>query len=208
MHHYRSREDETSCGGGASDPYFYLRLSTGSASPYCGNQAAAIKLEVDVNPEPRMTPVPPVTGLDTSSPSEDAAAMDAVGIAVCKEEEPTHQLHRHHHNHHHHHHSDGTTTAAGIGLLALTQLDGYGGGGYVKSVFCDTPDEDRHQHIVTATPPALHHHIPSSSSSSAAVAAATAAAVDLLHRDKDDKYLFGRQLMYPSPDDIKHQVYS
>lgn len=198
MHHYRSREDETSCGGGASDPYFYLRLSTGSASPYCGNQAAAIKLEVDVNPEPRMTPV---TGavLDTSSPSEDPATGIA---AVCKEEEPAHQLHRHHHNHHHHHHSDGTTTAAGIGLLALTQLDGYGGGGYVKSAFCDTPDEDRHQHGVTATPPSLHHHISSSSSS------ATAAAVDLLHRDKDDKYLFGRQLMYPSPDDIKHQVYS
>lgn len=99
--------------------------------------------------------------------------MDA-GIVVCKDEiqQPPLQIH---------HHDGTTTTAAGIGLLALTQLDGYGSGAYVKSAFCDAVDEDQ---------------------------ISSAAAVDLLHRDKDDKYLFGRQLIYTSTDDIKHQVHS
>lgn len=177
MHHYRSREDETSCatGGGSSDPYFYLRLSAGSTSPYCGN-SAAIKLEVDVKPElPRMTPVVPC-GLQMqqqASPSESAAvAMDA-GVRIKDEE---HQQLRQ---------DGGSTTATGIGLLALTQLDGYGGGAAFKSAYCDV-DEDPHGVAQT-----LHH---------------IASATDLLQRDKDDKYSFGRQLIYPSPDDIKHQV--
>lgn len=199
MHHYRSREDESSCatnggGGGGGDPYFYLRLSAGSTSPYCGNQAA-IKLEVDVKPElselPHMTPVGPcgVQMQQQASPSEAAAvAMDA-GVAVCSgEDEHRMRLQQHQQLLHQHDGAGGGggTTAAGIGLLALTQLDGYGGGAY-KTEYCDVPVDEEVQ--------TLHqHHIPST--------------VDLLHRDKDEKYQFGRQLMYPSPDDIKHQVYT
>jgi len=104
----------------------------------------------------------------------------AAGIVVCKDEIQQPPLQIHHH--------DGTTTttttttAAGLGLLALAQLDGYGGGAYVKSAFCDAVDENQ---------------------------ISSAAAVDLLHRgDKDDKYLFGRQLIYTSTDDTKHQVHS
>lgn len=67
------------------------------------------------------------------------------GVVVCKDEEST----------------------TGIGLLALTQLDGYGG---YKTAYCDTAVED-------------------------------------VDDDKADKYSYGR-LIYSSPDDIKHQVYS
>lgn len=113
MHHYRSREDETSCGGGGGgDPYFYLRLTAGSA-PYNN----PIKLEVDVKPESRiMTPVTSCLQQHQGSPPE--ALMDTTdgGVVVCKEEENT-----------------------GIGLLALTQLDGYGG---YKTTYCNTDVDD------------------------------------------------------------------
>ncbi|XP_050527700.1 protein daughterless isoform X7 [Daktulosphaira vitifoliae] len=87
MHHYRSREEETSsCGSnGGSDPYFYLHLSAGAAS--YGNP---IKLEVDVKPDTRTTPIVTLNG--SAGSSTDV------------------------------HHMDGGS----IGLLALTQLDGYG----------------------------------------------------------------------------------
>ncbi|XP_050438429.1 transcription factor 12 isoform X6 [Adelges cooleyi] len=91
MHHYRTREEETSaCGGGGNDPYFYLRLSAGTAT-----YANPLKLEVDVKPEPGMTPVP----LHGGSPSTTDVHMDAGGVGC---------------------------GGGGIGLLALTQLDGYG----------------------------------------------------------------------------------
>lgn len=140
MHHYRSREDETACGGG--DPYFYLRLTAGSA-PYNN----PIKLEVDVKPESRiMTPVAASSCLQQHQGSPSEVLMDTTdgGVVVCKEEEST----------------------TGIGLLALTQLDGYGG----YKTYCNTAVED---------------------------------AEDV----KPDKYSYGR-LIYSSPDDIKHQVYS
>lgn len=175
MHHYRTREDETPCGG---DPYFYLRLSAGAA-PY-----SPIKLEVDVKPEPHMTPV---DCLQHSSPPADSgsAVMDTVGgcgnAAVvadiggcggvivgsgagvrCKDE-------------------GGST---GIGLLALTQLDGYGG--YNNKSYCHADGG--------AVDLQLQH--------------------DRVGDDDVDKehckYSYGR-LIYSSPDDdnvIKHQVFS
>lgn len=107
MHHYQSREEETPCGG---DPYFYLRLSTGPV-PY-----NPIKLEVDVKPESCiMTPVSCLQQLqpDQRSPSYAAVMQGTSGSdIICKSEE-------------------GTT--AGIGLLALTQLNGFGGGEYKSS---------------------------------------------------------------------------
>lgn len=187
MHHYRSREDETSCGGTGPDPYFYLRLSSAGAAPasqYCGgggdNQPAAIKLEVDVKPEPRMmTPVPCGLQLQQASSPSSAAVMDAGIVVQCKQEiqqPPLSEIH--------HHHDGSTTTAAGIGLLALTQLDGYGGSSVYKSAFRDNVMD-------------VHH----GEAPSTLLQMSSAVAADLLHRDKDDKYLFGRQLMYASTDD-------
>lgn len=176
MHHYRTREDETPCGG---DPYFYLRLSAGAA-PY-----SPIKLEVDVKPEPHMTPVdclqhgsPPVdsgsTVMDTAGGCGNATAVADIGdcgggvivgggIGVrCKDE----------------------GGATGIGLLALTQLDGYGG--YNNKSYCHADGG--------AVDLQLQH--------------------DRVGDDDVDKehckYSYGR-LIYSSPDDdsiIKHQVYS
>lgn len=154
MHHYRSREDEMSCGGGG-DPYFYLRLSAGAA-PYNN----PIKLEVDVKPESCMTPVVCLEPQRQRSPP-DAVSMDTVGCegVVCKDEQ-------------------GTT---GIGLLALTQLDGYGG---YKSSYCDVAGGEG---VISSTGDLLHDQI----------------------GDDDDhkpKYSYSR-LIYSSPDDIKHQVF-
>ncbi|XP_008188069.1 transcription factor 12 isoform X2 [Acyrthosiphon pisum] len=172
MHHYRTREDETPCGG---DPYFYLRLSAGAA-PY-----SPIKLEVDVKPEPHMTPV---DCLQHGSPPADSgsAVMDTVGgcgnAAVvadiggcggvivgggagvrCKDE----------------------GGATGIGLLALTQLDGYGG--YNNKSYCHADGG--------AVDLQLQHDRVGDDD------------VDKEH----SKYSYGR-LIYSSPDDdsvIKHQ---
>ncbi|XP_027844094.1 transcription factor 12 isoform X3 [Aphis gossypii] len=182
MHHYRTREDEAPCGG---DPYFYLRLSAGAA-PY--SPLEPIKLEVDVKPEPRLTPVDDCS--QRVSPNSASAVMDTAGgcgvaaaevdIGGCagvivggggvglgaagvdvKDE----------------------GGATGIGLLALTQLDGYGGYNN-KSSYCH----------------------------------ADGGAVDLQLQhdrvgDEDDKdhckYSYGR-LMYSSPADdgiIKHNQY-
>ncbi|XP_015372087.1 PREDICTED: transcription factor 12 isoform X4 [Diuraphis noxia] len=172
MHHYRTREDETPCGG---DPYFYLRLSAGAA-PY-----SPIKLEVDVKPEPHMTPVdclqhgssPVDSGsavIDTVGGCGNAAVVadiggcggvivgDGVGVR-CKDE----------------------GGATGIGLLALTQLDGYGG--YNNKSYCHADGG--------AVDLQLQHD-----------------RVGDDDIDKDHcKYSYGR-LIYSSPDDdnvIKHQ---
>lgn len=157
MHHYRSREDEMSCGGGVGggDPYFYLRLSAGAA-PY-----NPIKLEVDVKPESCTTPVVCLEPQRQRSPP-DAVVMDTTGCdgVVCKDEQ-------------------GTT---GIGLLALTQLDGYGG---YKSAYCDPTGGEG---VISSTGDLLH---------------------DRIGDDDDDhkpKYSYSR-LIYSSPDDIKHQVF-
>ncbi|XP_025422586.1 transcription factor E2-alpha isoform X5 [Sipha flava] len=172
MHHYRSREEETSCG---ADPYFYLRLSAGSV-PY-----NPIKLEVDVKPESRISPVTCLQQQQQqphhqlhhqqhqhhqqSSPS-DAAVMDitgsgggSIGIA-CKDQE------------------ESTT---GIGLLALTQLDGYG---EYKSA---SPYGDGTGVITSVN---LHDRVGDGGNDN--------------DDDKVHKYSFGR-LIYSSPDDIKHQ---
>lgn len=157
MHHYRSREDETSCsGGGGSDPYFYLRLSAGAA-PY-----NPIKLEVDVKPESCMTSVVCLEQQQRQGSPSDAVVMDTTGCdgVVCKDE-------------------PGTT---GIGLLALTQLDGYGG---YKS-YCDVTGGDG---VISSTDDLLHDRIGD------------------IDDHKDDKYSYSR-LIYSSSDDIKHQVYS
>lgn len=178
MHHYRSREDETSCGGGTGgggggDPYFYLRLSAGSV-PY-----NPIKLEVDVKSEPSISPI--VSSLQQQhhlqqqqqqqhqqhqlqhqqdSPPDQVQAMDTVAAAaVCVKGEEL----------------QGTT---GIGLLALTQLEGYGG----YKPYCDGTEA-----VVSSTVDCLQDRI------------------DPL-QNKVDKYSYGR-LMYSSPDDIKHQVH-
>jgi hypothetical protein len=174
MHHYRSREEETSCG---ADPYFYLRLSAGSV-PY-----NPIKLEVDVKPESRISPVTCLQQQQQqphhqlhhqqhqhhqqSSPS-DAAVMDitgsgggSIGIA-CKDQE------------------ESTT---GIGLLALTQLDGYG---EYKSA---SPYGDGTGVITSVN---LHDRVGDGGNDN--------------DDDKVHKYSFGR-LIYSSPDDIKHQVF-
>ncbi|XP_060859317.1 transcription factor 12 isoform X4 [Metopolophium dirhodum] len=172
MHHYRTREDETPCGG---DPYFYLRLSAGAA-PY-----SPIKLEVDVKPEPHMTPVdclqhvsPPADSgsavMDTVGGCGNAAVVADIGgcggVIVgggagvrCKDE----------------------GGATGIGLLALTQLDGYGG--YNNKSYCQADGG--------AVDLQLQH--------------------DRVGDDDVDKehckYSYGR-LIYSSPDDdnvIKHQ---
>lgn len=175
MHHYRSREEETSCG---ADPYFYLRLSAGSV-PY-----NPIKLEVDVKPEPRISPVTCLQQQQQQQPHpqlhhqqrhhqqgspSDAAVMDITGSGgggsigiVCKNEE------------------EGTT---GIGLLALTQLDGYG---EYKS---ESPYGDG-TGVITSVD--LHDRIGNGG--------------DNNDDDKVHKYSFGR-LIYSSPDDIKHQVF-
>lgn len=179
MHHYRTREDEAPCGG---DPYFYLRLSAGAA-PY--SPLEPIKLEVDVKPEPRMTPVDDC--LQRASPNSAsaggcgagsaaaAAEVDiggcagviagggGVGLGVdCKDE----------------------GGATGIGLLALTQLDGYGGYNN-KSSYCHADGG--------AVDLQLQHDRVGD------------------ENDRDHcKYSYGR-LMYSSPADdgiIKHQVYS
>ncbi|XP_026818864.1 transcription factor 12 isoform X7 [Rhopalosiphum maidis] len=173
MHHYRTREDETPCGG---DPYFYLRLSAGAA-PY--SPLEPIKLEVDVKPEPRMTPVDDCS-LKRVSPLADpvSAVMDTaavvpdiggcggvivggVGLGAgvdCKDE----------------------GGATGIGLLALTQLDGYGG--YNNKSYC-------HADGGTVDLQLQHDRVGD-------------------ENDKDHcKYSYGR-LMYTSPEDdniIKHQ---
>ncbi|KAL5238326.1 hypothetical protein ACI65C_005736 [Semiaphis heraclei] len=167
MHHYRTREDETPCGG---DPYFYLRLSAGAA-PY-----SPIKLEVDVKPEPHMTPVdclqhgsPPVDSgsavMDTLGGCGNAAVVADIGgcgdgVGVRRKDEGG---------------------ATGIGLLALTQLDGYGG--YNNKSYCHADGG--------AVDLQLQHD-----------------RVGDDDIDKDHcKYSYGR-LIYSSPDDdnvIKHQ---
>ncbi|XP_025200545.1 protein daughterless isoform X8 [Melanaphis sacchari] len=179
MHHYRTREDETPCGG---DPYFYLRLSAGAA-PY--SPLEPIKLEVDVKPEPRITPVddcmrrgspladPASAVMDTAGGCGSAAsvAVDTVGcgggVVVggglglgvdCKDE----------------------GGATGIGLLALTQLDGYGGG-YNNKSYCHADGGSVDLQL-------QHDRVGD-------------------ENDKDHcKYSYSR-LMYSSPDDniIKHQ---
>ncbi|XP_060843897.1 transcription factor 12 isoform X4 [Rhopalosiphum padi] len=173
MHHYRTREDETPCGG---DPYFYLRLSAGAA-PY--SPLEPIKLEVDVKPEPRMTPVDdcsmkrvspladPVSAvMDTAAVVPDIGGcggviVGGVGLGAgvdCKDE----------------------GGATGIGLLALTQLDGYGG--YNNKSYCHADGG--------AVDLQLQHDRVGD------------------ENDKDHcKYSYGR-MMYSSPDDdniIKHQ---
>lgn len=167
MHHYRSREEETPCGG---DPYFYLRLSTGPV-PY-----NPIKLEVDVKPEPCiMTPVSCLQQQqpDQRSPSYAAVMQDTSGSdVICKSEE---------------------STTAGIGLLALTQLDGFGGG---------SGDEYKSSYSVAAAGDG---------------AALISSCTDLDNRvdaNDDDKagnkiYLpYDDRLVYTSPPgDIKHQVF-
>lgn len=149
MHHYRSREDEMSCGGGAADPYFYLRLSAG-ASPYNN----PIKLEVDVKPEPVMSPVALRQHQLHGSPP-DPSSMDP---SARKDDE---------------------AGATGIGLLALTQLDGYGGGYKYDAV----PPPD---HGVVVIQPA-------------------ATAADLVDDPDDDfkscRYSSYGRLMYPTDDD-------
>lgn len=159
MHHYRSREDEMACGGGASDPYFYLRLSAGSA-PY-----NPIKLEVDVKPDvSRMTTTTPVA-LQQQQLHQQQQGSPAGGIMDAVEL---------------HHPLKEELSATGIGLLALTQLDGYGG---YKSY-------DAAQ-VVAAN----HHGVQISA--------------DDLDGDRGDvdkvKYSYDR-LMYSS-DDVKHQVF-
>ncbi|KAE9523996.1 hypothetical protein AGLY_015643 [Aphis glycines] len=118
MHHYRTREDEAPCGG---DPYFYLRLSAGAA-PY--SPLEPIKLEVDVKPEPRLTPVDDC--LQRVSPNSASAIMDTAAVAA-PPQPPRRGGHRWLCR------NEGGAT--GIGLLALTQLDGYGGYNN-KSSYC------------------------------------------------------------------------
>lgn len=159
MHHYRPREDETSCSAGGSDPYFYLRLSAGGPASY--QVPPSIKLEVDVKPEPRiMTPVGCLQHHQLQQPDSTPSDMTIMDTSViCKDE-------------------GGTTE--GIGLMALTHLDGYGG--LYKSSYGG--DEDC---VISSTADLQRDRIDDS--------------------DKADKMYssYGR-LVYSSPDDIKHQV--
>lgn len=182
MHHYRSREDDNmpqsnvGGGGGGDDPYFYLRLSAGAASSYNN----PVKLEVDVKPESHMTPVVCGGGLQqqqqssmaaSSSPSETTMVMNIAGDEVdviCKDEH------------------DGTN---GLGLLALTQLDGYGGYKSLPPQYCNA---------ATAIGGGTEDVISS-----------TGLLDNRIDDDKTEdncKYSYGR-LIYSSSDDIKHQVF-
>jgi len=160
MHHYRSREDDPPQSNGGGDPYLDLRLSAGAA-PY-----NPIKLEVDVKPEPRMTPVvclqqQPGGGSPSEPMAMNVVGDDEAGGVVCKDER------------------DGTT---GLGLLALTQLDGYGG--YKPSPYCSNAVGG--ESVISSTG-LLENRIDDDD-------------------DKTNKYSYGR-LIYSSPDDIKHQVF-
>jgi len=162
MHHYRSREDDAPQSN-SGDPYFYLRLSAGAA-PY-----NPIKLEVDVKPESRMTPVVCLQQQQPSGSPSEAMVMNIAGDesgggggggGVCKDGH------------------DGTT---GLGLLALTQLDGYSG--YKSSPYCS--DAVGGEGVISSTG-LLENRIDD--------------------EDKSNKYSYGR-LIYSSSDDIKHQVF-
>jgi len=73
---------------------------------------------------------------------------------------------------------DESTATAGIGPMAVAQMDGY-----TKSAYCGDMATDNHGSVTT-----LQH---------------ISYAVDLLHRDKDDKYSMQNPMYSPS-DDIEH----